>query len=257
MGALRNLNTSIEIYRNRKAMGEAAGRKAEERILARLKEKKEIRLIAGAAPSQNEILKYLAESTLIDWSRVIAFHMDEYVGLPADAPQGFGNFLRERLFNKVSFKKVHYLNGNAEPEEECKRYAGLLKQKPIDVVLCGIGENGHLAFNDPPSADFADPLTVKVVNLDSVCRNQQVHDGCFSSLKLVPKQALTLTIPILLSTASVICTVPGAAKAAAAERMVKGPVSVKCPASILRFHRECSIFLDNESGKGLLSTISP
>jgi glucosamine-6-phosphate deaminase len=233
-------------------MGEAAGRKAEEKILLCLNEKKEIRIIAGAAPSQNEILKYLAESALIDWSRITAFHMDEYIGLPGDAPQGFGNFLRERLFNKVPFKKIHYLNGAAEPGAECKRYAALLKQKPIDVVLCGIGENGHLAFNDPPAADFADPLTVKVVNLDSVCRNQQVHDGCFSSLKLVPRKALTLTIPILLSAAHVICAVPGAAKATAARRMITGPVSVKCPASILRLHRDCAIFLDSESGEALL-----
>lgn len=233
-------------------MGEAAGRKAEEQMLLCLKEKKEIRLITAAAPSQNEILKYLAESTLIDWSRVIAFHMDEYIGLPPDAPQGFGNFLRERLFSKIPLKKVHYLNGGADPAEECRRYAALLKQKPIDIVLCGIGENGHLAFNDPPVADFADPLTVKVVNLDSVCRNQQVHDGCFSALKLVPRRALTLTIPVLLGAAHVICTAPGSTKAAAAGCMVKGPVSVKCPASILRLHRDCSIFLDFESGRELL-----
>jgi glucosamine-6-phosphate deaminase len=254
MGGLRNFNTSTGIYRNRKLAGEAAGRKAEERIVSCLKEKKEVRIIAAAAPSQNEILKYLAESALIDWSRVTAFHMDEYIGLSPDAPQGFGNFLRKRLFDKVPFKKVHYLNGGAGPEEEeeCARYAALLKQKPIDVVLCGIGENGHLAFNDPPAADFADPLTVKVVNLDSACRNQQVHDGCFSSLRLVPRRALTLTMPVFLSAACVICTAPGAAKAAAVGRMIKGPVSVKCPASILRLHRDCSIFLDSESARDLL-----
>jgi glucosamine-6-phosphate deaminase len=250
--AVKEFNTSVQIFKTRKAMGEAAGQKAESFICKCLEQKKEVRIIAGAAPSQNEILKYLAASKIIDWSRVIAFHMDEYIGLPSDAPQGFGNFLRDRLFGKVPFKKVYYLNGNADPEEECERYTKLLKKKPIDVLLCGVGENGHLAFNDPPTADFQDPLTVKAVKLDSVCRNQQVHDGCFASLNLVPKQAFTLTIPILMSAAYAVCTVPSPAKAAAVERMINGPIETKCPASALRRHPECAIFLDAESGRGLL-----
>jgi len=249
---IRKTSFSAEIHKTRKAMGEAAGKKAEELLLQCLKQKKEVRLIAAAAPSQNEILAYLAKSKLIDWNRVTAFHMDEYIGLRKDAPQGFGNFLRDRLFGKVPFGKVNYLGGDADPAAECERYTALLKKASIDVLLCGIGENGHLAFNDPPVADFNDPLSVKVVNLDSVCRNQQVHDGCFASLKDVPKQALTLTIPILMSAAHVICTVPGTSKAAAAGRMLMGPVETKCPASILRFHPDCSVFLDIESGKDLL-----
>jgi len=250
-GLSRKISFQAEIYGSRKAMGEAAGKKAEELILQCLKEKKEIRIIAGSAPSQNEILAYLAKSKAIDWRRITSFHMDEYIGLQEDAPQGFGNYLRARLFSKVPIKKVHYLEGGAAPAKECERYATLLKKAPIDVLLCGIGENGHLAFNDPPVADFNDPLLVKVVNLDSVCRNQQVHDGCFASLKDVPKQALTLTIPVLMNAAHAVCTVPGPTKAAAAGRMLKGPVETKCPASILRFHPDCHVFLDAESGKEL------
>jgi glucosamine-6-phosphate deaminase len=243
------IGTSVEIFKNRRLMGEAAGRKAEEMILKCLETKKEARVIFAAAPSQNEMLAYLAASSLIDWKRVTAFHMDEYTGLSQDAPQGFGNFLRERLFERVPLKKVYYINGEAPPEEECGRYGGLVTGKPVDILLCGIGENGHIAFNDPPSADFRDPLPMKLVTLDRACRNQQVHDGCFPSLSRVPRTAFTLTIPALMSAASVVCTVPGAAKAGAVGRALKGPLSVKCPASILRMHRNCSFFLDAQSGK--------
>jgi glucosamine-6-phosphate deaminase len=249
---LKGMGASVEIYRDRRAMGKAAGQKVESLILACLEKKKEVRIIAAAAPSQNEVLGYLASSKLIHWPRVTAFHMDEYIGLSRDAPQGFGNFLRDRLFGKVPFKKVHYLQGGGDPAKECERYAALLKRAPIDVLICGIGENGHLAFNDPPVADFGDPLWVKAVNLDPVCRKQQVHDGCFLSLKEVPRQALTLTIPVLMNTSYAVCVVPGSTKAAAAARMILGPVEAKCPASILRLHPSCTVFMDAESGKDLV-----
>ena len=249
---MKKTHFSAEIYQTRKAMGGAAGKKAEELLVGFLKRKKEVRIIAASAPSQNEILAYLAKSKLIDWSRVTAFHMDEYIGLPDGAPQNFGVFLRDRLFGKVPMRKVHYLRGNADPAGECERYTALLKKAPIDLLLCGIGENGHLAFNDPPVADFNDPLTVKVINIDIASRNQQVHDGCFASLPEVPRKAYTLTLPILCGAASVVCTVPKATKAAAVGRMFKGPVQTKCPASILRFHPDCYVFLDAESGRELL-----
>ena len=252
MGAiLRKMGFSVEIHKTRKSMGGASGRKAEELIVQYLKQKKEVRIIAGSAPSQNEIISYLAKSRAIDWSRVTAFHMDEYIGFGEDAPRGFGSWLKNRLFSKVPIKKVYYIQGKADPARECERYTSLLKRAPIDVVLAGIGENGHLAFNDPPVADFYDPFTVKIINLDSACRNQQVHDGCFASLKDVPKQALTLTIPILMSASSVVCTVPGPTKASATGRVFNGPVETKCPASILRYHPDCYVFLDAESGKEL------
>ena len=249
---MRKTNLSVEIYPTRKAMGEAAGKKAEELLVGFLKKKKEVRIIAASAPSQNETLAYLAKSKLIDWSRVTAFHMDEYIGISNDAPQNFGKWLKDRLFSKVPIKMVHYLQGNTDPVKECARYTALLKKAPIDLVLGGIGENGHLAFNDPPVADFNDPHTVKVIKIDNVSRNQQVHDGCFAALSEVPKTALTLTIPILQSAASVIYSVPKATKAAAIGRMFKGAVDIKCPASILRFHPDCYIFCDADSGKELL-----
>jgi glucosamine-6-phosphate deaminase len=245
------IGTSVEVFKNRRLMGEAAGRKAEEYILKSLETKKEARIIFAAAPSQNEVLAYLAASAAIDWKRVIAFHMDEYIGIPGDAPQGFGSFLRERLFERVPLKKVHYINGGADSEEECKRYGGLVTRGPVDILLCGIGENGHIAFNDPSVADFKDPLPLKPVVLEKACREQQVHEGCFPSLAKVPKLAFTLTIPVLMSAASVVCTVPGANKAPAVGRALKGPVSVKCPASILRMHRQCVFFLDAQSAKEL------
>ena len=250
--AMKKMGFSVEIYKTRKAMGEAAGKKAEELLVHYLKLKKEVRIIAASAPSQNEILSYLAKSKAIDWKRVTAFHMDEYIGIADDAPQNFGFWLKQRLFGKVPIKTVHYLQSNADPAKECARYTALLKKAPIDLLLGGIGENGHLAFNDPPVADFSDPHTVKVVKMDNISRNQQVHDGCFASLSEVPKTAFTLTIPILHSAASVVYTVPKISKAAAVGRMFKGPVETKCPSSFLRFHPDCYVFLDSESGKELL-----
>jgi glucosamine-6-phosphate deaminase len=249
---IRKTGFSVEIYATRKAMGEAAGKKAEELLVAFLKQKKEVRIIAASAPSQNEILAYLAKSKLIDWSRITAFHMDEYIGIADNAPQNFGKFLKDRLFGRVPVKVFHCLQSNADPARECARYTALLKKAPIDLLLGGIGENGHLAFNDPPVADFNDPHMVKVIKLDSISRNQQVHDGCFSSLREVPRTALTLTIPTLQSAASAVYTVPKDTKAAAVGRMFKGPVETKCPSSILRFHPDCYVFLDAESGKELL-----
>ena len=249
---MRKMGVSVEIHKTRKAMGDAAGKKAEELIVQYLKQKKEVRIIAASAPSQNEIISYLAKSKRIDWKRVVAFHMDEYIGLCPDAPQNFGKWLKDRLFSKVPIKEVHYLNGSVDPDKECKRYTALLKKAPIDVLLAGVGENGHLAFNDPPVANFKDPLTVKVINVDLISRKQQVHDGCFADLKDVPKKALTLTLPILNSASSVVVTVPKATKARAVGQMFKGPIETKCPASMLRLHTDCHIFLDADSGKELL-----
>ena len=252
MGALKEMTSVVEIYKTRKAMGEAAGKQAEKYIVKCLERKNVVRVIFAAAPSQNEMLQYLVSSKTIDLTRVTAFHMDEYIGLPEASPQNFSYFLRENVFRKIPLGKIHYIRGNAGEAEECKRYSALLTKTPLDVLLCGIGENGHLAFNDPPVADFKDPALIKPVILDKACRVQQVRDGCFPSLDKVPKRALTLTIPILMSTAHAVCTVPGAQKANAVESALKGPISEKCPASILRLHRECRIFLDADSGKGLL-----
>ncbi|MEM9672717.1 MAG: glucosamine-6-phosphate deaminase [Cyclobacteriaceae bacterium] len=237
------------VFSTREKMGQAAGSAVEERINALLNEQDELRMIFAAAPSQNEVLDYLAQSKQIDWSKITAFHMDEYIGLPADAPQRFATFLKERLFDRVTLRAVHLIVGDDNPEQECQRYADLLAEKPIDIVCLGIGENGHIAFNDPPVADFEDPQLVKVVELDARCRQQQVNDGCFTSLGTVPTQAITLTIPTLMSGNYLYCVVPGPTKREAVDNTLNGPISTDCPASILRTHQNCQLYLDAESAR--------
>lgn len=237
----------IHICPTRREMGEAAARDAAVLLRTLLDRQDGVRAVFAAAPSQNEFLSALCRMSGIDWARVTAFHMDEYIGLPADAPQGFGNFLRARLFDRLSFGAVHYLDGNAEPEQECRRYAALLAEAPLDVVFMGIGENGHIAFNDPPVADFQDPAAVKPVRLDEICRRQQVHDGCFAALSQVPTHALTLTVPALAGARHHLCIVPAASKAPAVRDTVQGPVSPACPASILRTCPDAALYLDSES----------
>lgn len=237
----------VHVSETRLEMGVTAGRAVEKKILELLDKQEEIRMIFAAAPSQNELLAYLRNSTRIPWHRITAFHMDEYIGLPPDAPQLFSNFLKERLFDHVNFKEVHLMNGSHDSKEECSRYAALLIEKPIDIVCLGIGENGHIAFNDPPVADFDDPEIMKVVELDQTCRKQQVNDGCFSSLKEVPRQAPNLTIPTLMKGHFLYCVVPGKTKRAAVAKTLYDPVSTDCPASILRTHPNCQMYIDTES----------
>ena len=248
----------VKIFRDRKEMGEVAGRAVAEKMREILKTKRLLSMVFASAPSQNEFLEALGQSPGIDWSEVTALHLDEYVGLSSEAPQSFSHFLREKLFEKVHPGRVFYLNGMAEDlEAECRRYATLLKQHPLDIACIGIGENGHLAFNDPPFADFHDPYLVKVVELDAISRKQQVHDGCFQSLKDVPEKAITLTIPAILSAAFIYCMVPGPTKAEAVRRAIQGPLSTGCPASILRIHSDALLFLDEDSARLLGAGWSP
>ena len=245
---------NVQVYKNRELMGQAAAQDIADALRRLLSAQQEVRVVFAAAPSQNEVLAGLTAAKDIDWSRVTAFHMDEYLGLPAEAPQGFGNFLKERLFDKVKPGKVHLINGQGSSEEEaaaeCTRYSALFREKPIDIVCLGIGENGHIAFNDPPVADFADRQTVKVVKLDQVCRQQQVNDGCFASLQAVPTHALTVTIPALASGGKLFCVVPGKNKHSAVRRTLNGPISTECPATILRRHPSCVLYLDQDSYGG-------
>ncbi len=215
-------------------------------IRAVLARKEHCSMIFAAAPSQNEVLAGLTASDT-DWSRVHAYHMDEYIGLPAGAPQGFANFLRAALFDRVPFGQVCCLNSEADPTAEAARYGALLQQDPVDIVVMGVGENGHIAFNDPPVADFNDPALVKPVALDPVCRMQQVHDGCFAKLEDVPKMALTLTVPALFAGRQLFCVVPAKTKAAAVREMLEGSIDEHCPASILRRHAGAALYLDGES----------
>ena len=243
----------VEIYDDRASMGAAAGSLAAQRIREALAQKEEVNVIFAAAPSQNEMLATLVAARDLDWSRVNAFHMDEYIGLNREAPQCFGNFLKDHIFGKLPFKAVHYIDCEAtDKEAECARYTALLRQFPVDIVLLGIGENGHVAFNDPPVADFQDPALVKIVELDPVCRQQQVNDGCFARLDLVPKFALTLTVPALMAADHLVCTVPAATKAWAVEQTVNSEIGEHCPATAMRHHKSAVLFCDRDSGGGLL-----
>ncbi|HVS98179.1 MAG TPA: 6-phosphogluconolactonase [Puia sp.] len=237
----------VVVYETRVAMGRAAAEAVAERVNALLSQQETVNMVFAAAPSQNEFLAELAEQQ-IDWRRVNAFHMDEYVGLGRDAAQGFGNFLNERLFSRVPLRAVHYLDGKAKDvAAECARYAGLLEDCPTDIVALGIGENTHLAFNDPHVANFDDPLSVKVVDLDADCRRQQVNDGCFATIEEVPTHALTLTVPALFRAHFVFGIVPGARKADAVRHTLYDEIDARHPSTILRRHPNAVLFLDGES----------
>ena len=205
-------------------------------------------MIFAASPSQNEVLAALANDPQIPWNRVNAYHMDEYIGLSPDAPQGFGNFLREHMFGLAPFASVNYIDSAAtDPQAECDRYSTLLQENPVDIVVMGIGENGHIAFNDPPVADFNDPHLVKIVALDPVCRQQQVNDGCFEALEQVPTHALTLTVPTLMAAKYHFCIVPAPTKAKAVKATVRGPIREVCPATCLRNRSNAVLYLDPDS----------
>ena len=237
---------TTEIYATRAEMGRAAARVAADAIRTVLETKEYANVIFAAAPSQNEMLaSLLAED--VDFSRVNAFHMDEYVGLPETDPRTFAHYLDAHIFSLAPFRSAMYIGSSLSPEEACLRYAALLADNPPDVVCMGIGENGHIAFNDPPVADFCDPYAVKTVALDEVCRMQQVHDGCFATLHEVPTHAVTLTVPTLLSARYLICTVPAPSKAAAVRAMLCGPYGECCPATALRRHGGARMFLDADS----------
>ena len=239
---------TVNVYDSRQEMGVAAAEDLKKCIVSLLAERQQINMIFAAAPSQNEVLSMLAEDKEIPWNRINAFHMDEYIGLSEDAPQGFGNFLKAHLFDLVPFKSVNYIHASAaDPEVECERYSQLLRTYPADIVLMGIGENGHIAFNDPPVADFQDTKLVKVVLLDQVCRNQQVNDGCFDTIDQVPTHALTLTVPALVAAPHLFCVVPAETKANAVRETICGAVDEHCPASILRTKHDAVLYLDQDS----------
>ena len=242
-------NLTVKVYDTRSDMGLAAGKEIADCIKELLKTKDELNMIFAAAPSQNEVLEYLANDKTIPWEKINAYHMDEYVGIDKTAPQGFAMFLKNALFNKVPFKTVNTLDSTADPDVEAERYSKLLKENPVDIVCMGIGENGHIAFNDPHVAEFNDSKLVKKVDLDDVCRMQQVHDGCFATLDDVPKYALTLTVPALAAGKYQFCVVPAATKANAVKNTVYGEISEVCPATILRKLDNAILYCDSDSGK--------
>jgi glucosamine-6-phosphate deaminase len=237
----------VEVFPDREALGRAAGDDIAAELRSRLARQDDVRMILAAAPSQLETLERLRAAEGVDWSRVTAFHMDEYVGLPPNAPQRFGEWLKGALFDHVPLGKVHLLDPSGDPAETVWQYADELAAAPIDVVVLGIGVNGHLAFNDPPDADLADPQPVRVVQLAETSRRQQVDDECFDRVEDVPTTAVTLTVPRLLDAGRLFCVVPDATKAAAVRSAVTDPIGPACPATALRRHPDCTLYLDKES----------
>lgn len=241
------MKLQTNVYDSREQMGKAAASDIINKIKELLSQKESIRMIFAAAPSQNEVLANLVASNDVEWHRIEAFHMDEYIGLPEGAPQLFSSFLNDKIFKQVPFNQVNLINGN-NGEDECSRYANLLSQAPVDIVCLGIGENGHIAFNDPPVADFSDADAVKKVKLDTVCRQQQVNDGCFPTLNDVPEYALTLTIPTLMAGTHLFCVVPGETKREAVTQTLNNPeITTEWPSTVLRNHKDCKFYFDKDS----------
>ena len=252
MKTFKKEELTVKIFPTRIEMGTDAAKDVASKINELLQNKDELNMIFAAAPSQQEFMEHLISNKSIDWSRINAFHMDEYIGLEENASQAFGNFLKDRLFSKVPFKSLNYINSQAkDSQKECERYAQLLEKNPVDIVCLGIGENGHIAFNDPHVADFNDPEMVKVVDLDLACRTQQVNEGCFIKINLVPTQAITVTIPALLKAEYKYCMVPAANKAQAVFRTLNGKIDEECPATILRTKEKAVLYLDEASASKL------
>lgn len=237
----------VKVKSSRAEMGKSAGEEVTRCIHQLLDKQDELSIIFAAAPSQMELYAALIQSD-VDWSRVNAFHMDEYVGISVDNPQSFRRYLKDQFFDKLNFKSVHLIRGDAKNiENECIRYEELLNSYQPDIVCLGIGENCHIAFNDPPVADFNDTVLVKPVTLDVACRNQQVNDGCFPTFDDVPKEALTLTIPAIFNAKYLFCVVPGPTKAQAVLHTLEDEVSEKFPSTILRKHPNATLYLDLDS----------
>lgn len=238
---------NVQVLGSRDMMGAAAARDIAEALRRALAIKDNVRMVFAAAPSQSEVLAALASAPDIDWRRVTAFHMDEYIGLAPDAPERFAHWLNRHLFDRVPFQLVHRIVPEPDPVAAATHYAALLAEAPIDIICLGIGVNGHIAFNDPPVANFTDPLDVKIVTLDDECRQQQVDDDCFPRFEAVPEQAITLTVPRLMRAEKLFCIVPGRLKRDAVRAALYDPISTRCPASILRQHADCTLYLDTES----------
>ena len=236
------------IYKTKQQMGAAAAARAAKILKETIENNGQANIILATGTSQIEMLKSLVGTSGIDWPKVTMFHLDEYIALGADHPASFRKFLKERFVDKVpALKAVHFVNGNADdPQAECRRIGDIIAANPIDMALIGIGENGHLAFNDPP-ADFETEEPFIIVELDEKCRKQQLGEGWFETLELVPRQAISMSIRQIMKSACLIVTVPDKRKAEAVKNALEGEVTPMCPASILQQHKNCKIFLDAEA----------
>ena len=246
-------NLDVYVHDTRASMGDQVAYDFANYLRELQKKQDEVNIVFAAAPSQADFLDSLTREDGIDWSKVNVFHMDEYIGISIDEEQSFARFVKGFVADRLNVGKFYALNGKADSiEEECQRYTSLLRNNKIDIVCLGIGENGHIAFNDPGEADFWDAKDVKTVTLDEKCRTQQVNDKCFATIDDVPKYAMTLTVPALMRAGAMFCTVPSATKAWAVERTLKGNVDVMCPATALRLHANAKFYCDKDSGKSLL-----
>lgn len=240
------------LYPDKHEAGRAGAAIAAAEIRAMLARDGQAGVIFASAVSQDPFLAALRREAGVDWTRVTAFHMDEYAGMSADHPASFRRFLRDRLTDHMPLRAFFELHGEAaDLEGECQRYAALLEQAQPGLVIMGIGENGHLAFIDPPVCNFSDPQNVRVVELDAICRMQQVHDGQFERLEDVPRRALSLTIPLFMKIPRALVFVNGASKSAAVKATLQDPISEMCPASALRRHPQATLFLDPEAASEL------
>ncbi|MCR5442721.1 MAG: glucosamine-6-phosphate deaminase [Sphaerochaetaceae bacterium] len=247
----------VNIYPSNREMGQAAAKAIGDDLCDLLSKKSEVNVMFAAAPSQNTTLEALLDDKRIDWSRINAFHMDEYVGISIDRPQSFRNYLKVHIFDRKPFKSVNLINADGpDAEKIASDYARLLKERGLDLIVLGIGETGHIAFNDPPEARFNEPKLAKVIELGEVSRMQQVHDGCFATLDDVPKQAITVTIPAFVAASRLHCVVPGPTKCKAVKATLEGPVSEDCPATVLRLHDNAHLYIDKDSASLLKRTIS-
>lgn len=237
----------VKVFESNSQLGEAAALHMESILKDAIGQKGFARVIFASAPSQNTFLDTLKKLP-IEWEKVHGFIQDEYLGASLEDAHSFGKFIKDKLFSQVSMGEVYYLDGLAEDiEKELDRYSNLIKSAPIDVICVGIGENGHIAFNEPHEADFNDPKFMKIITLDDKCRLQQFNDFGFKTIDEVPTNGLTLTIPAILSCERLICIVPGERKAEAVKQTLAGEISEKCPASIMRRHANATLFLDCHS----------
>jgi len=236
------------VYKTAQEMGEAAGAQAARVIKQAIENKAEANIILATGTSQFETLKSLVGASGIDFSKVTMFHLDEYIGLESDHPASFRQFLKERFVDEVpSLKAIHFVNGDADDaQQECRRLGAIIAKHPIDVALVGIGENGHLAFNDPP-ADFETEEPFIIVELDERCRKQQLGEGWFETLEQVPQRAISMSIRQMMKSECIIVSVPEKRKAEAVKNALQGQVTPMCPASILQRHKNCKIFMDEEA----------
>lgn len=240
----------FRVFGDKVSLGRAAAEQAAEAIRSAIRERSVARIIVATGASQLDFLGALIEAKDIDWKKIEMFHLDEYVGLPMNHPASFRKYLTERLINKVGITRYHFLDGNADPAESVRRVGDALQSAPIDIAFVGIGENGHLAFNDPP-ANFQTEEPYLIVDLDEPCRRQQVSEGWFKDISEVPPKAISMSVQQILKAKQIICVVPDARKAAAVKLCLEGEISPMAPASILRTHAQTTIFLDMDSARSL------